>query len=624
MMFSRACVSALLAPAAVTARLMVANNLEVHSEPNRISNMDGGFEDSNSKDEGGMASHPTADIADSGSSNKEECSPPVTVSKSNKIDAGNLPLSSCSSLKKQICIIKNVMKSSSSIEKKTGFCTNINDVPIAYWDTSDPSASSEIPASYWEDNVPGSIPTGHTTTKPVHGEVPSKISIYDNNSKSQLSDVEEQLDFDRQQQYQQHQLQQLDERHLAALDCSSTCSDDRPVINLSGEDFKELINNCIDGNTCPYDLPINCWDTSRVTDMSKAFKKQTDFNDPLECWNTSSATTMENMFYSAYNFNQPIGEWDTSSVTSMLSMFTFYDGHDFNQPIGEWNTSSVTSLAFMFLGNDSFNQPIGGWDISSVTFIDAMFKNAVAFNQPIGEWDTSQVKLFYNLFASDYNIGTFNQPIGEWNTSSVYTMFNTFRGAINFNQPIREWNTSSVTTMQYMFDQAFAFNQPIDEWDVSEVADMSYMFKNATSFSQCLSTWAGKTGDVNTNLMLVSSACPDYSDPDQNVGPWCQNFGQGCFRPGLEPSFAPSSSSVPSAAPSDGSGAPSFSSAPSSECDNSASFRFDGDSSKTCESFVAEKPRKRCRKKQPGTGKRLRFFCPSTCKKNCNNRSINK
>jgi hypothetical protein len=52
-------------------------------------------------------------------------------------------------------------------------------------------------------------------------------------------------------------------------------------------------------------------------------------------------------------------------------------------------------------------------------------------------------------------------------------------------------------------------------------------------------------------------------------------------------------------------------------CENSASFRYKGNSSRTCESYVAEKPKKRCRKKQPGTKKKLRFFCPSTCKRSC-------
>ena len=53
------------------------------------------------------------------------------------------------------------------------------------------------------------------------------------------------------------------------------------------------------------------------------------------------------------------------------------------------------------------------------------------------------------------------------------------------------------------------------------------------------------------------------------------------------------------------------------ECENSLIFRFKEDDTKTCDTFVAEKPVRRCSKHQPGTGKKLRFFCPVTCKDKC-------
>ena len=46
-------------------------------------------------------------------------------------------------------------------------------------------------------------------------------------------------------------------------------------------------------------------------------------------------------------------------------------------------------------------------------------------------------------------------------------------------------------------------------------------------------------------------------------------------------------------------------------------MRFEGDSSRTCDSYVAFKPVKRCKKEQPGTKKKVRKFCPGTCKKKC-------
>ena len=44
---------------------------------------------------------------------------------------------------------------------------------------------------------------------------------------------------------------------------------------------------------------------------------------------------------------------------------------------------------------------------------------------------------------------------------------------------------------------------------------------------------------------------------------------------------------------------------------------FEDNPELTCDSYVAEKPNKRCRKEQPGTDKKLKFFCPATCRRKC-------
>ena len=92
-----------------------------------------------------------------------------------------------------------------------------------------------------------------------------------------------------------------------------------------------------------------------------------------------------------------------------------------------------------------------------------------------------------------------------------------------------------------MFANAY-FNQPIDSWDVSQVEDMGFMFNSAYSFNQCLSTWAEKTSDiVDTFDMLDETDCPNgIGSPNATIGPWCQNYTQGCFAPGFEPSQQPS------------------------------------------------------------------------------------
>ncbi|OEU10386.1 hypothetical protein FRACYDRAFT_247439 [Fragilariopsis cylindrus CCMP1102] len=63
---------------------------------------------------------------------------------------------------------------------------------------------------------------------------------------------------------------------------------------------------------------------------------------------------------------------------------------------------------------------------------------------------------------------------------------------------------------------------------------------------------------------------------------------------------------------------------PRGKCENLKTFRFKDKKKFTCDLFVAEKPNKRCKKKVKGTKdkvsgkfKKVKFFCPATCKKKC-------
>ena len=111
--------------------------------------------------------------------------------------------------------------------------------------------------------------------------------------------------------------------------------------------------------------PINCWDTSSVTDMNRMFQDAASFNGDISSWDTSSVTDMGAMFIGATSFNRDIGGWDTSSVTDMSRMF--YRATSFNRDIGGWDTSIVTYMSYMFQDASIFNGNISGWDTSSVT-----------------------------------------------------------------------------------------------------------------------------------------------------------------------------------------------------------------------------------------------------------------
>jgi len=67
---------------------------------------------------------------------------------------------------------------------------------------------------------------------------------------------------------------------------------------------------------------LNCFNTSKVTDMSYLFNAYNndifeDFNEDISCWDTSGVTDMAYMFAGASKFNNDISSWDTSGVTYM-------------------------------------------------------------------------------------------------------------------------------------------------------------------------------------------------------------------------------------------------------------------------------------------------------------------
>jgi hypothetical protein len=297
MRFTSACVRALLAPVVIAAQLSlvkhddhnsehkqqqllfasssfselkpadrVAIRREVRHEPKKIHNID----DDDVKDNNKKKDNPTTDTTDSksGSDDMEECVPPITVSTTSKIDVGNIPLSSCSSSKEQICIINNInitKKSSSSIDKKTGVCTDINNVPTTYWAIGDPSYSSEIPSSYWEDSdattdaaatefltessEKAAVNDSSTSIPPLlllsddiysnaheeeyeEGVYQQQDDYYIHQYADGMELINGKVDFDldHYQDSPPSQQQQHDERHLAESNCAVICPDPRPDV----------------------------------------------------------------------------------------------------------------------------------------------------------------------------------------------------------------------------------------------------------------------------------------------------------------------------------------------------------------------------------------------------------
>lgn len=78
---------------------------------------------------------------------------------------------------------------------------------------------------------------------------------------------------------------------------------------------------------------IEEWDTSNVTDMSKALKNKYYFNKDISGWNVSNVTNMECMFYGCKNFNQDISKWNGIEMQNMLEGATLYT---YDKPVTKW------------------------------------------------------------------------------------------------------------------------------------------------------------------------------------------------------------------------------------------------------------------------------------------------
>lgn len=206
---------------------------------------------------------------------------------------------------------------------------------------------------------------------------------------------------------------------------------------ITDSNFHAAITNCLTTN--PQDgmcseseygaMPD--WDVSQVTDMSDAFRFETNFNADISAWDVSSVTDFGGMFYQARAFNQDISSWNVSNATSMADMFN--NARVFNQDISVWNVSNVTHMNGMFYQNYTFNIDLSAWDVSNVTNMAAMFQYALAFNQNLSSWNISNV--------NDLN------SFGEGSLISVenYDALLTAWSSLTLQQGV----TFSSTTLQY-------------------------------------------------------------------------------------------------------------------------------------------------------------------------------
>lgn len=299
--------------------------------------------------------------------------------------------------------------------------------------------------------------------------------------------------------------------------CEAKCGNNRDVIGVNGEDLYYQIRLClglyddVDGTTCKYQTPIDCWDVSQVTDMSGAFftnyysesKELYNFNADLQCWDTSNVQNFDSMFYAATKFNGNIDNWDTSSATDMQYMFTYAEA--FNRNISTWNTANVMNMTKMFSFSQNsaigtgFDNDISLWNVENVQNMYGMFEGS-KFNGNLEKWKAKKVTDMSYMF--DYN-QAFNKPLKKFGKSlqKVETMYGMFYNATAFEgkKGLKLWKTKKLTDTSSMFSLATKFKGTgIEKMDVSKVTSMYAMFYKAEKFqSNKLNKWnTGKVTDM--------------------------------------------------------------------------------------------------------------------------------
>jgi surface protein len=168
---------------------------------------------------------------------------------------------------------------------------------------------------------------------------------------------------------------------------------------------------------------ISDWNTSRVTNMEKAFIGSAMFDEDLSRWNVANVRNMSGMFFRASHFNGDLSRWDVSNVTNMSCMF---DGAtQFNGDLSRWDVSNVRNMRFMFHEATQFNEDLSPWDVANVTDMKSMFKGVAQFNSDICQWDVRNVQDMSQMFcgASHFDRDLSRWDIGRrpmWSTSNMF------------------------------------------------------------------------------------------------------------------------------------------------------------------------------------------------------------
>lgn len=269
-----------------------------------------------------------------------------------------------------------------------------------------------------------------------------------------------------------------------------------------------------------FDLFIDYWDVSNVTNMNRMFCS-TGFNSKaiiiwnLSRWNVSKVTDMGLMFsfLGGKTIDLNLSNWNTGRVTDMEYIFENlgrYFSYDIILDVSDWNINNVESLSrsFEMIGQCAHSLKIiglGTWDLSNVKDIWGMFEYSGEFSDywdigDLSSWDISNIEDLESLFegaganCSNWSVG----DLSNWRFDSTTSFNSMFRDIKNLNNIsfLSEWDVSNITDMGCMFDGCtnLVDATALNNWTLNNTLDFSNMFNNTGLTSSTKPSWY--TGNI--------------------------------------------------------------------------------------------------------------------------------
>ena len=124
--------------------------------------------------------------------------------------------------------------------------------------------------------------------------------------------------------------------------------------------------------------------------------------------------------------------------------------------------------------------------------------------------------------------------------------------------------------------------------------------------------WVGRNTATRCELSWQNKLLKEFCPIKCGI---CQP-GASTNSPTTTPTYSPTS--TPTYSPTNSpTTAPTITIVDRGECEDSTTFRYNNRVAKDCATWVARNPSRLCRRKAPGTGYGIKFFCPSLCKDKC-------